>query len=222
MQSDPKASQRSDSACGIALGEAFYARPVLTVALELLGKIFVVERDGRRLAGRIVETEAYQSDIDQASHAFRGRTPRNGAMFGPPAHIYVYRSYGIHFCMNVVTTHGGGPAAAVLLRAMEPVEGEDAMRTRRQTEDRRALLRGPGNVCRALDLDLSFSGRSLLLGDPAIIDAPIPAEPVVTTTRIGITRSVDLPWRFYLGGNRAVSRRDRKAESLVLRRPVES
>jgi DNA-3-methyladenine glycosylase len=198
-----------------SLGEAFYARPVLTVALALLGKIFVIEHRGQRLSGRIVETEGYQSDIDQASHAYRGRTPRNQAMFGPPGRLYIYRSYGIHCCMNVVTTHGGGPAAAVLLRAMEPLEGEEAMKARRLAEDRCALLRGPGNVCRALDLDLSFSGASLLLGNPTILDAPLPAEAVVTTTRIGITRSADLPWRFYLAGNRAVSRRNRKAEGAV-------
>lgn len=197
------------------LDEAFYARPVLTVARALLGKIFVIEHRGQRLSGRIVETEAYQSDIDQASHAYRGRTPLNKAMFGPPGRLYIYRSYGIHFCMNVVTTHAQGPAAAVLLRAMEPLEGVDAMKERRLTDDRCALLRGPGNVCRALDLDLSYCGASLLLGNPVIVDAPLPAEVVVTTTRIGITRSADLPWRFYLAGNRAVSRRDRKAEEAV-------
>jgi DNA-3-methyladenine glycosylase len=202
----------------IVLGEAFYARSVLTVAQELLGKIFVVEREGCRLSGRIVETEAYQSDIDQASHAYRGLTPRNRAMFGPPGRLYIYRSYGIHCCMNVVTTHGGGAAAAVLLRAMEPLEGEKTMMARRAIEDRCALLRGPGNVCRALDLDVSFSGTSILLGNPAIMDAPIPCEPMAITTRIGISRSADLPWRFYLCGNCAVSRRDRKAEAAACRR----
>jgi DNA-3-methyladenine glycosylase len=198
------------------LPEAFYARPVLEVAVELLGKIFVVRHKDMGLAARIVETEAYQSDIDQASHAFRGRTPRNATMFGGPGVLYVYRSYGIHFCVNVVTTHGGGPAAAVLLRAMEALEGEEEMQARRGTQDHAALLRGPGNVCKALGLDLSCNGRALSTGNPGILDAPDPVETVVSTTRVGITRSIDLPWRFYLRGNRAVSRPNRLAEAEIL------
>jgi DNA-3-methyladenine glycosylase len=198
------------------LPEAFYARPVLEVAVELLGKIFVVTHQGTRLAARIVETEAYQSDIDEASHAFRGRTPRNATMFGDPGVVYVYRSYGIHFCINVVTTHGGGPAAAVLLRAMEALDGEEEMRARRGTQDHAALLRGPGNVCKALGLDLSYNGRALSTGNPGILDAPDPVEAIVATTRVGITRSMDLPWRFYLCGNLAVSRPNRRAEAAIL------
>ncbi len=198
-----------------ALTRAFYARPVLEVAFELLGKIFVVTGRETRLSARIVETEAYQSDIDEASHAFRGRTPRNATMFGEPGVLYVYRSYGIHFCMNVVTTHSGGPAAAVLLRAMEAFEGEEEMRERRGITDHNALLRGPGNLCKALGFDLSIDGRSLLTGDPEIVAGPDPVEAVVATTRVGITRSVDLPWRFYLSGNKAVSRPDRRAEEKI-------
>jgi DNA-3-methyladenine glycosylase len=196
-----------------ALPEAFYARPVLEVAVELLGKIFVIMHQSLYLVARIVETEAYQSDIDEASHAFRGRTPRNATMFGKPGVLYVYRSYGIHFCVNVVTTRAGGPASAVLLRAMEALDGEDEMRVRRGIRDREALLRGPGNVCKALGLDLSFNGRDLSTGNPEILNAPAPAEAIVTTTRVGITRSIDLPWRFYLCGNNSVSRRNRRAEA---------
>jgi DNA-3-methyladenine glycosylase len=198
------------------LPEAFYARSVLEVAVELLGKIFVVTHQGTRLAARIVETEAYQSDIDEASHAFRGRTPRNATMFGGPGVLYVYRSYGIHFCVNVVTTHGGGPAAAVLLRAMEALDGEEEMRARRGTPDHAALLRGPGNLCKALGLDLSYNGRALSTGNPGIVTAPNPPEAIVATTRVGITRSMDLPWRFYLCGNSAVSRPNRRAEAAIL------
>jgi len=190
----------------------FFTRPVLVVARELLGKSFVLENGGIVLAARIVETEAYQSDIDQASHAFRGRTPRNASMFGPSGHLYVYRSYGIHYCMNVVTTHGGGPASAVLIRAMEAQEGEAVMAGRRGTHDHWALLRGPGNLCQALGIDLSFNGRDLLTGNPTLLDAPPPTEPVMVTTRIGISRAQDFPWRYYLAGNAAVSRRDRRAE----------
>ena len=198
---------------GTPLARDFFTRPVLVVARELLGKQFVLAYGDAFLAARIVETEAYQSDIDQASHAYRGRTPRNTPMFGPPAHLYVYRSYGIHYCMNVVTTHGGGPASAVLIRAMEAQEGEAVMAERRGTHDHWALLRGPGNLCQALGIDLSFNGRDLLAGDPTLLDAPPPPEPVLITTRIGISRSQDFPWRYYLAGNAAVSRRDRRAES---------
>ncbi|HXT38247.1 MAG TPA: DNA-3-methyladenine glycosylase [Chloroflexota bacterium] len=198
---------------GTPLTLNFFTRPVLVVARELLGKSFVLENGGIVLAARIVETEAYQSDIDQASHAFRGRTPRNASMFGPSGHLYVYRSYGIHYCMNVVTTHGGGPASAVLIRAMEAQEGEAVMAGRRGTHDHWALLRGPGNLCQALGIDLSFNGRDLLTGNPTLLDAPPPTEPVMVTTRIGISRAQDFPWRYYLAGNAAVSRRDRRAES---------
>lgn len=204
---------------GSPLSEPFYARPVLDVAQALLGKIFTLRVEDGTLAARIVETEAYQSDIDQASHAYRGRTPRNAPMFGPAGHLYVYRSYGIHHCMNVVTTHGGGPASAVLLRAMEPLEGMAFMEARRGVVDRQALLRGPGNVCLAMALDLAYNGRSLLAGNPLIGDAPPPPEPVVVTTRIGISRSADLPWRFYLAGNPAVSRRNHRAEAAAMAQP---
>lgn len=197
---------------GTPLARDFFTRPVLVVARELLGKQFVLESGGAYVAARIVETEAYQSDIDQASHAYRGRTRRNAPMFGPPAHLYIYRSYGLHHCMNVVTTHGGGPASAVLIRAMEAREGEAAMAERRGTLDHWALLRGPGNVCQALGIDLSFNGRDLLAGNPSLLDSPPPPEPVVVTTRIGISRAQDFPWRFYLAGNPAVSRRNRRAE----------
>jgi len=190
----------------------FFTRPVLVVARELLGKTFALKSGDAFLAARIVETEAYQSDIDHASHAFRGRTPRNSPMFGPPAHLYVYRSYGIHHCLNVVTTHDGGPASAVLIRAMEAREGEAVMAKRRGTDDHWALLRGPGNLCQALGIDLSFNGRDLMPGDPTLLDSPPPPEPVIVTTRIGISRARDLPWRYYLAGNPAVSRRDRRAE----------
>jgi DNA-3-methyladenine glycosylase len=186
---------------------------VLDVAQGLLGKVFQITLEEQVLAARIVETEAYQSDIDEASHAYRGRTPRNAPMFGPPAHLYVYRSYGIHYCVNVVTTHAGGPASAVLLRAMEAISGVNVMAARRRGADRHALLRGPGNVCRALGIDLSYSGRDLLSGNPTIRDAPEPSQTVVTATRIGISRCVEFPWRFYLRGNPAVSRRNRLAEA---------
>ncbi len=194
------------------LPRTFYSRPVQVVARELLGKLCAMRCDSGMVTVRIVETEAYQSDIDQASHAYRGRTCRNAPMFGPPAHLYVYRCYGLHHCMNVVPTHDGGPASAVLIRSMEALEGQQTLVERRGVHNPWALLRGPGNVCRALGIDLAYSGRDLMLGNPSFLDGPPPPEPVMVTTRIGISRSQDFPWRFYLIGNAAVSRRDRRAE----------
>ncbi len=166
------------------------------VATELLGKLLVVDRDGERSSGRIVETEAYTSD-DPASHSFRGRTPRNSVMFGPAGHLYVYRSYGIHWCANVVT----GPAGdgqAVLIRAIEPVEGAEIMLRRR---GRLPLADGPGKLCAALGLTGGDDGADLVAADSPIriVDdgTPPPADPLVGP-RIGIGKGVDTPWRFRL------------------------
>jgi DNA-3-methyladenine glycosylase len=172
----------------------------------------VREVDGDVLVARIVETEAYQSDIDEASHAYRGRTLRNQTMFGEPGRAYVYRSYGIHYCINIVTTHGGGPASAVLLRGMEPIAGIEAMRARRKQVATAALLRGPGNIGTALALDLSLDGHDLSQPPLRLVQGQPPPEPVITTTRIGITRSTSLAWRYYLFGATGVSRPDRRAE----------
>jgi DNA-3-methyladenine glycosylase len=199
----------------LPLPREFYARPVVEVARELLGCVLIRRLGGLQLAGRIVETEAYAADGDESSHAFRGRTARNAAMFGPPGHAYVYRSYGIHYCLNVVTTHDGGPARAVLIRAMEALEGVAAMRQRRPGCGDADLLRGPGNLCRALAIDLTLDGADLSGNDVAIMPAEAPTGPVVTTTRIGISRSVELPWRFYVQGSSSVSRRDRAAEAAI-------
>ena len=194
------------------LGPAFYARPAVEVAPALLGKFLVRRVDGDLLAGRIVETEAYAADIDESCHAYRRQTPRNRSMFGPPGHAYVYRSNGIHYCLNIVTTMPGGPASAVLIRGMEPLAGIETMRERRPRSADAAFLRGPGNLCRALDIDLALDGADLLGEDLHIRFAPAPAEPIITTTRIGIMRSADLPWRYYLLGSPGVSRADRAAE----------
>jgi DNA-3-methyladenine glycosylase len=196
---------------------AFYDQPVLEIARRLLGKTFCHLVGATLLAGRIVETEAYASDIDEASHAYRGRTPRNAVMFGPPGHLYVYRSYGIHHCLNVVTTQVNGPASAVLIRAMEPLAGLEYMRRQRTGARDSALLCGPGNVCRALGIDLRRNGYSLSEDPLRIEDAPKPTAPIVVTTRIGISRSAELPWRFYVHGSACVSRRDRQAEAAIER-----
>lgn len=163
------------------------------MAPDLLGTVLVVERDGIRVAGRIIETEAYMAD-DPASHSFRGRTSRNEVMFGPAGHLYVYRSYGIHWCANVVTG-SVGDGQAVLLRAVEPVEGVDEMLRRR---GRRPLADGPGKLCQAFGLDGDDDGADLCGPGPIRIldDGSAPSLQPVVGPRIGITKAVDTPWRF--------------------------
>lgn len=163
------------------------------MAPALLGALLVVERDGTRLSGRIVETEAYTAD-DPASHSFRGETARNAVMFGPAGHLYVYRSYGIHWCANVVTGPVGD-GQAVLLRAVDPVEGLDEMLRRR---GRTPLADGPGKLCQAFGIDGADDGADLCGdGSVRILDdgAPRPIEPLAGP-RVGITKAVDTPWRF--------------------------
>ena len=204
-------STPQDDAWATPLPRAFYARPVLDVARALLGCVLVYRPGGEVLAGRIVETEAYAADVDAACHAYRCRTLRNASMFGPAGHAYVYRSHGIHHCLNVVTTIADGPASAVLIRALEPLAGLPAMRARRPGMPDHALLRGPGNLCRAMGIAQELDGEDLLGGRLAVFGLTHRPVAVVTTTRVGITRSVDLPWRTYVLESPSVSRRDRMA-----------
>ena len=196
---------------------AFYERPTLEVARDLLGAILVRETARGLLIGVIVETEAYVAPEDAACHAYRGVTNRNRVMFGAPGHAYVYRSYGIHDMLNVVT-EAAGIAAAVLIRAIEPREGLTVMRANRGLDKdgtgRANLTNGPGRLCQALSIGPDLNGSDLT-GPPLYIVPGLPhgALPIVQTTRIGITRAVELPWRFYVKGNSAVSVRDRNAES---------
>ena len=169
----------------------FLARDALVVAPELLHKVLVAGP----CAGRIVEVEAYRSD-EPAAHTFRGRTPRNAVMFGPAGHLYVYFSYGMHHCANVVTGDVGD-GQALLLRAVTPIRGIDIMTARRSGRVKH-LTDGPGKLCQALALDLADTGTDLCAGgDVRIVDDGTPPPAVVRTTpRIGITKAVDLPWRF--------------------------
>ena len=171
-----------------ALPPAFFARPVEEVARDLIGAVLTVDGTG----GRIVETEAYDAG-DAASHSFRGQTARNAAMFGPVGHAYVYRIYGLHWCLNLVA--GTGPGGAVLIRALEPMLGRDQMRRRRGGSDDRGLCSGPGRLCQALDVDRRLDGVALTSAPFALAAAPGRAR-VLAGPRIGITRAVDLPRRF--------------------------
>ena len=188
----------------------FYRRSTLTVARELLGKRLVRVMDGRRLSGLIVEVEAYIGEGDAACHAARGRTPRNEVMYGPPGHAYVYFSYGMHHCLNVVTEGEGFPAA-VLIRALEPLEGLEIMRRHRLDKPYSELTNGPAKLCQAMAIERDFNGVDLCTGEALFIEEGrrVAQEEIGASPRIGIkadevARSV--PWRFYLQGNDFVSR----------------
>jgi len=194
------------------LSADFYAQPTLRVAKALLGKIFVRTWRGRATAGRIVEVEAYRGPHDRAAHTAGGRrTARNETMWGPGGRLYVYFTYGMHHCCNVVTRAAGQPEA-VLLRALEPLVGIDTMRRRRTAPNDfpvAALARGPGNLCRALGIDRALDGCDLTRGPVVILDAPcVSPSATVATTRIGVAYAgTDAlrPWRFYVRGSPAVS-----------------
>ncbi|WP_316233960.1 DNA-3-methyladenine glycosylase [Bradyrhizobium sp. SZCCHNR1098] len=181
------------------LTRAFFAREVLAVAPELIGATFLVDGVG----GTIVEVEAYHH-TDPAAHSFRGPTPRNQVMFGPPGFAYVYRSYGIHWCMNFVCEVEGS-ASAVLIRAIEPTFGIDEMRQRRGLEDVRTLCSGPGKLTEAMGITIAHNGLALDALPIELFARPGDVE-VVTGVRIGITKAVDLPWRFGLKGSRFLSK----------------
>jgi DNA-3-methyladenine glycosylase len=189
------------------LPRSFFARPSPEVAPDLLGRILVRRLgDGRMLSARIVETEAYQQD-DPASHSYRGRTNRTEVMFGPAGHVYVYFTYGMHHCMNVVTGRTG-EGSAVLLRAAEPLEGLDEMARRRGTDDPRTLCSGPGRLCQALGIAREENGLDLVTGHELRLlqGSPVPPSRIVVSPRVGVTSGAERPWRFFVEGDRFVSR----------------
>ncbi len=189
------------------LGEDFFTKPTLLLAELLLGKVFVHNAaDGRCYKGRIVETEAYLAQGDEACHAFRGMTNRNKIMYGSPGTLYVYFTYGCHNLMNIVT-EPEGIAAAVLIRAMEPLSGLEEMKKNREVSRSVDLMNGPGKLTKAMDITLAHNGRSLS-GDTVYLeeDDAFVMGTVCASKRIGITKSADLLWRRYIAGSAYVSK----------------
>ncbi len=193
----------------------FYQRPTLEVALELLGKVLVCVQAEGVAAGYIVETEAYIGQDDPACHAYKGLTQRNKTMFGAPGLAYVYFTYGNHWMLNAVTERADYPAAA-LIRGLQPLFDLDLMHQRRQLDLLKGkptdykLANGPGKLCQALGITGELNGYSLQSEALFIAESPaelaLPPFEVVQTTRIGITRGIDFPWRYYVAGNKGVSR----------------
>ena len=179
------------------LGQVFFQRNAVDVARELIGAELHFDGTG----GIIVEAEAYLID-DPASHSFKGQSQRNGSMFGPAGFSYVYRSYGIHWCLNAVCL----PGSAVLIRALEPRTGIDLMRARRGVDNMRLICSGPGRLCQALGIDGSRDGEPLNR-QPFVLRKDAAPPPLVVGKRIGITRAMDQPWRFGLQGSKYVSRK---------------
>lgn len=178
---------------------------VAEVAPQLLGSIIERTVDGHILRGRIVEVEAYDQ-TDAASHSYKGKTPRTDVMFGPPGHLYVYFTYGMHYCCNVIV----GPTeygAAVLLRAIEPLTGEEYMSKNRHNLHGIQVTNGPAKLCQALKIDKTMNGHDLMKAPLILIPGkPLSKDQIVQTTRIGISQEKDKPWRFYIKNNAYVSK----------------
>jgi DNA-3-methyladenine glycosylase len=197
---------------GTVLRRGFYARATLDVAADLIGKVLVHETAAGTASGVIVETEAYIGETDPACHAAPGPTRRNAPLYGPPGMAYVYLNYGIHYLVNAVTEAEGAPAA-VLIRALEPLEGEPLMRRRRARDTGRpagsfaaaALCRGPGNLTRALGISLKHNLQDLTRDGLRIEDRGLPARPLAWSPRIGIRVGMESEWRVFARDSAAVS-----------------
>jgi DNA-3-methyladenine glycosylase len=191
------------------LPRSFYSRPALDVANDLLGKVLVRRIGRKNLSGKIVETEAYIGPHDLACHASKGHTPRTSVMFGPPGYAYVYMIYGFYFCLNVVTEPPGYPAA-VLIRAVEPLDNVGLMRKLRKNPERETnITSGPGKLCMAMSIDKQLNGADLLGTAIWIEDRSLDAGNIRTSPRVGVDYAgefKDKPWRFFVEGHPYVSR----------------
>jgi len=195
------------------LGNKFYTREVTTVAKELLGKTFVKFVDGETVSAKIVEVEAYDGSVDEAAHSFGGLTTRNEVMFNEGGLLYVYFIYGTHYCCNIVTGKEND-GAAVLIRAVEPLTGLDYLsenrygKTRLTEKELLSLTNGPGKICKAFNITKKHNGIDLSGDEIFILDAKkVDKSRIAQTVRVGIKKSAELPWRFYLKDNLFVSKR---------------
>lgn len=187
-----------------ALDQQFFRRNTLKVAQELLGKVLAVRCEGQWAAGRIVETEGYRKD-DPACHAFKKRTPRNEIMFGDPGLVYVYFIYGMYEMLNIVTEPTGDPGA-VLIRAMEPLFGLEAMKARRPKARKiHELANGPGRLARALGVRLNHKGESVFGANFLVMDDGYRVNEIVCSPRVGIKQGTNLEWRYFVAGHACVS-----------------
>jgi DNA-3-methyladenine glycosylase len=201
-----------DTAKNHILPREFYIRPVITMARELLGKVIVKNENGITLSGRIVEVEAYNGETDEAAHSFNGKTKRNEVMFNEGGYFYVYFTYGAHYCCNIVTGKIG-KGTAVLIRAVEPLSGIEIMinnRFKRKLKNEKEIINltsGPGKICEAFGFNKEHSGLDLTKNFVYLIDQKkLERNKIGISKRIGITKSVDLPWRFFEIGNPFLSR----------------
>ena len=190
----------------------FFARPSVTVAPELLGCVLEHETPEGLVAVKLTETEAYAGRSDPASHSYRGRTPRNAIMWGPPGFAYVYFTYGMHFCVNVVCLGEQGSASAVLLRAGAIVAGEELARARRHRGAApvapRDLARGPARLCQALGIDRSLDGADMCATSSPLrirVGQPARSAKIATGPRVGVSSAAEVPWRYWLDGESTVS-----------------
>ena len=192
----------------------FFARHSVEVAPDLLGCVLEHETAAGLVAVELTEVEAYAGRSDPASHAYRGKTPRNAVMFGPPGHAYVYFTYGMHFCVNVVCLGEAGSASAVLVRAGAVIAGEDLARARRTRGEARVtsrdLARGPARLCQALDIDRSLDGADVCTADSPLrmltgASTPARSGHIVTGPRVGVSSAAEIPWRFWFEGEPTVS-----------------
>jgi DNA-3-methyladenine glycosylase len=190
---------QTETRLGKPLKRAFFARPVLEVAPDLIGVTLLMNGVG----GIIVEVEAYHH-TEPAAHSFNGQTPRNSVMFGPPGFVYVYRSYGIHWCVNFVCEKAGS-ASAVLIRALQPTHGIPAMRRRRGLHDEKSLCSGPGKLTEALGITHQHIALALD-APPFALHARVGTPDIVAGIRIGLTKAVELPWRYGLKGSKFLSK----------------